>query len=393
MGKCIHNHVNILTNDLICSEQHGFIKGKSCSTQLMGVYHEIGSYLDSSIQTDIIYLDFSKAFDSVSHRLLLHKLKMYGFNGRLLDRFTSYISDRKQRVVVEDLESSWLNVSSGVPQGSILGPLFLLFIDDMPKAVSSSKLGLFADDSKFHRKVLSHNDCQLLQNDINNLYDYGIRWGLKFSFVKCTMLSVTRKKVPIDFTYTINNRQVRRVQSMKYLGVSVTSDLSWNSHINTLVSKCNRTMGMIKRSVGYKAPINVTYYLYSTLVRSNIEHCSTVWSTFHFNEMQALGSIQRAATRYILPYTKVKYSERCTTLNLLPLAFRRDCADLIFFYKCLHGLYAVQLEGSLDTNLHHKSLRSTSANASFALGSQKQRRSDNPTLTELCPCGTIFHRI
>ena len=145
------------------------------------------------------------------------------------------------------------------------------------------------------------------------------------------MLSVTRKKAPIDFTYTINNRPVRRVQSMKDLGVSVTSDLSWNCHINTLVSKCNRMMGMIKRSVGYKAPINVTSYLYGTLVRSSLEHFSPVWSPFNFNEMHALESIQRAATRYILHYPDVKYSERCTTLNLLPLSFRRYCADLIFF--------------------------------------------------------------
>ena len=127
-------------------------------------------------------------------------------------------------------------------------------------------VSLFADDAKCYRKVLSHNDCQSLQNDINNSHDYGIRWGFKFSFEKCTMLSVTGKKVPIDFTYTINNRPVRRVQSMKDLDVSVTSDLSWNSHINTLVSECNRILGVIKRSVGYKAPINVTSYLYSTLV-------------------------------------------------------------------------------------------------------------------------------
>ena len=103
MEKCIHNHVNILTNNLICSEQHGFIKGKSCSTQLTGVYHEIGSYLDNSIQTDIIYLAFSKAFGSVSHRLLLHKLKMYGFNGRSVDWFTSYLSENFKKQIQQRL--------------------------------------------------------------------------------------------------------------------------------------------------------------------------------------------------------------------------------------------------------------------------------------------------
>ena len=129
--------------------QHGFIKGLSCTTQLLQVFHEIGINFDKGLETDIIYLDFSKAFDSVCHQKPLSKLLYFGIDGPLLKWFETYLSARKQRMVINGSYSSWSEVKSGVIQGSILGPvLFLMFVKDMPEVLRSSNLAMFADDSK-----------------------------------------------------------------------------------------------------------------------------------------------------------------------------------------------------------------------------------------------------
>ena len=152
----------------ISKVRHGFMRNKSCTTQLLDMYHTIGSVLDASGQTDIIYLDFSKASDSVNHKLLFHKLQFFGINGYILSWFNSYLTNRIQRVVLEGHASDWLPVLSGVPQGSILGPLlFILFINDMPLSCFSSKTGLFADDAKIYMEIKNNLDCTLLQADLD----------------------------------------------------------------------------------------------------------------------------------------------------------------------------------------------------------------------------------
>ena len=145
---------------MISEKQHGFVKGRSSITQLLEVYSEINTHLDNNIQVDIIYLDFAKALDSVPHNVLIAKLQLFGINGSLLEWFRNYLSDRKQRVTIEGINSTWAKVTSGVPQGSILGPfMFLLFINDITTSISDDiHIALFPDDVKIWNKIKTVQD-------------------------------------------------------------------------------------------------------------------------------------------------------------------------------------------------------------------------------------------
>ncbi len=359
MERCTYNHVySVIKRDLY-PFQHGFVKGKSCSTQLLEVYHQIGSVLDRAGQVDMVCLDFSKAFDSVPHSLMVHKLKSFGVNGSLLDWFSSYLCDRRQRVVLEGEASGWLPVISGVPQGSILGPLlFLLYINDMSDVVSSSTLALFADDSKCFSNINNISDCLALQRDLDSLCQWARTWQLNFNVKKCSVLNIARRR-RVDFVYTLNGIPLASVDSFKDLGISVTPTLSWGVQIQNIVNKCNRIMGMVKRSVGFGAAHSVKQKLYESLVRSHLEYSSCVWAP-HLNcDIRAVEAIQRSATRYILNYPAVlSYPERCASLNLLPLSFRREISDLMFLFKCMYGDYDLNLLNYVTFVSTETSLRS-----------------------------------
>ena len=153
---------------------------------------------------------------------------------------------------------------------------------------------------------------------------------MDFNIDKCNVLSITRNNLPFIFEYKILDKPLQRVQHMRDLGVLVNTNLTWGTHSRGLINKCNRTMGMIKPAVGFNAPV-------ITLVRSNLEYCSSVWSPSTVSDTKAIKSIQRAATRYILNYPKIKYDQRCTMLHLHPLSHRREITDLLYVFKCIKG--------------------------------------------------------
>ncbi|CAB4004229.1 Hypothetical predicted protein, partial [Paramuricea clavata] len=200
--RCVYNrliaHVSINLHHL----QFGFLRGKSTTAQLLQVLQEIGEKLDKRVQTDIIYLDFAKAFDRVDHRLLVRKLKKFGIGGTLLKWFEDYLTNRHQRVTVLGKTSHSLPVLSGVPQGSILGPLlFVIYVNDLPQETSTSSIALYADDTKCYRPVRSHKDEQYLQKDLDGINNWCELWRMDLNQSKCEVLSVTRnlKLVPSSY--------------------------------------------------------------------------------------------------------------------------------------------------------------------------------------------------
>ncbi|CAB4010566.1 Hypothetical predicted protein [Paramuricea clavata] len=287
---------------LITPSQHGFLRNRSCITQLVQVLHSVGQYLDKNLQSDIIYLDFAKAFDSVDHQILLRKLKSYGVTGRLLDWFRDYLSGRTQRVFVEGVPSSWVPVISGVPQGSILGPiLFAVFINDLPEVISNgSSEAMYADDTKLFRNINSTTDGDCLQESLSNLDTWSHDNNIKFNALKCKVLSVTRKKYPVTYNYHLGSSSLLRVRKEKDLGIIVTDNLLWNSHIQMITAKANKMLGLLKRTCPLLTETKIRRSLYLSLVKSKLCYGTEIWSPSNVSLKVKIERIQRRATRWIL---------------------------------------------------------------------------------------------
>ena len=234
--RCIKKVLLESCHDMLDTKQHGFLNDRSCETQMIPFIQDLTLSLNDKCRTDIIYFDFAKAFDSVSHDLILEKLKnKFKINGLLLKFIKSYLKGRLQQVVVGGFTSSALPVLSGVPQGSILGPLlFVLFINDMFLCVSKvTNIALYADDTKIWHRIESFKDHHCLQDDIKNLFDWSTRNKMVFHPSKCRALSISKKRNVFDnlpfhiFIYELNGILIDYVETHKDLGVIVDSKLNW----------------------------------------------------------------------------------------------------------------------------------------------------------------------
>ena len=345
LERCIYDKIIAHIIPKLANQQHGFLRNRSTTTQLLTIFSRINNILDKGKQADLIYFDLSKAFDSVPHKLLIHKLKGFGINGTLLAWITDYLTNRVQRVLIDGTHSEWLPVTSGVPQGSILGPLlFLLYINDLPDALSPDTIcAIFADDTKIFRPITHKNDSIALQRDINNLHQWSKAWGLTFNSTKCTVLSVKRKYNVKIYQYTMNNLPLPRVDNMNDLGININNHIKWNQHVNTITNKANQRLWLIKRTLGFRTPIQAKLTAYQVMVRSILEYCTPLWNPCTKENLTRLELVQKKATNYILnnaPYDSpdhLNYKQRLIACNLLPTSYRREFYDISFFIKCLKG--------------------------------------------------------
>ena len=237
-------HSNVMRhfdeNNILTVKQHGFRKKRSCVTQLVTTIQGIASQLRTGRdQVDVILLDFAKAFDKVPHQRLLYKLNYYGVRGHTLQWIESFLGHRTQQVLLDGSCSSQADVISGVPQGTVMGPLlFLAFINDLPQAVKHSDPHLFADDCLLYRLVRTDDDARKLQEDLDALEEWEATWQMKFHPEKCQVIRINlNKRFERQSIYRLHRHILEVVDSGKYLGVHLTNDLTWHKHIDSTVAK------------------------------------------------------------------------------------------------------------------------------------------------------------
>ena len=287
-------------------------------------------------------MDFSKAFDKVSHGLLIHKLSHYGIRGNVNNWIASFLTDRTQAVVLDGETSSYVSVESGVPQGSVLGPcLFLFYINDMPDGLTAT-VRLFADDTIVYLTVKSEADTGLLQADLDKLGVWERKWKMEFHPGKCNVLTTSRKANPTYHQYTLHGHVLECVQSAKYLGCQITSDMRWSNHISNICGKANKTLGFLRRNVNINST-SVKESAYKSLVRPLVEYASSVWDPHLQKDITRLEMVQRRAARYV----SNKHGNRSSVDNMIQhldwysLKHRRRIARLVMFYKIVNDHVAI----------------------------------------------------
>lgn len=322
------------TNKFLHPAQHGFRKNLSCTTQLALFLHDLHANLDLNIQTDAIFLDFAKAFDKVSHRRLLLKLAQLNLHPNILNWIREFLTFRFQSVTVNQRSSNPVPVTSGVPQGSVLGPLlFLIYINDLPHHLSCN-IRLFADDCVIYRSITSTSDQNALQDDLNRVEKWCDDWLMTLNPSKCKLISFHRRHNPFSSHYTITKTPVDLTQSNKYLGIIIRHDLSWREHVASIISSANKTLGFLKRHLRH-ATKEVKLLAYNTLVRPRLEYASPIWSPHQAYLIDALEAVQNRAARFI--HSQYSYQISVSSLksqsNLRSLSFRRRVATLSLFHK------------------------------------------------------------
>jgi hypothetical protein len=321
-------------NHVITSNQHGFTKGRSCSTNLLEFMEGVTKAADEGKAVDIIYLDFAKAFDKVPIKRLVVKMAAAGIGGQVLKWISDWLSDRKQRVVVKGHYSSWRKVLSGVPQGSVLGPvLFNIFINDLDdEATRKQLLKKFADDTKVGQVIESNNDTTELQGTLDRLCGWAARWGMSFNVQKCHVMHVGRHNQRAE--YTMNGQKLATTESERDIGVVISSDLKQADQCRKAAQTAGAVLGQIHRAFHYRD--RHTYInLYKQYVRPHLEFSSPAWSPWNRGDINCLEKVQERAVKAVSGLRGRTYSERLRELGLQSLEDRRREADMLQVFKMI----------------------------------------------------------
>ena len=330
----IINHMK--ENNLFSDKQFGFIGGRSTMLQLLKVIDIWTEILDQGGSLDAINCDFMKAFDKVPHNCLIHKVKHYGIDGNILGWISNFLSNRSQEVHINQAKSLPASVTSGIPQGSVLGPtLFIIYINDLPEVVDKdTSVFLFADDTNIWRQIINNSDFEQLQKDLSNMVAWSNTWLLKFHPEKCIAMWVSNQADPPQFHYNMEGHQLNYSACEKDLGVHIDNKLNFEQHISYAINKANRVMGMAKITFDH-IDSEVFQPIFKGLVRPNVEYASSVWCPHLIKQKDAFEAVRRRATKRIPGFYDLPHNKWLCTLKLPTLAYRRMRGNVIQVYKIL----------------------------------------------------------
>ena len=357
--KCIYNSLYsyLESNDILSKSQSGFRKGDSCISQLLAITHEIYSNFDAypSLETRGVFLDISKAFDRVWHEGLLYKLKSYGINGPLLILIKSFLTNRFQRVVLNGQTSNWKNILAGVPQGSILGPLFfLIYINDIPEGIQSN-IKIFADDTSIFSVMKDPISASVtLNEDLYLISKWAYSWKMSFNpdpSKQATEIVFSKKRSDIQLpTLRFNNNILTPTNSHKHLGMILDSKLNFNNHLSDKICKANKGIGIIRRLYKF-LPRASLINIYKAFVRPHLDYGDIIYdnsSNATFSQM--IESVQYNAALAITGAIHGSSREKIyQELGLESLHDRRWCRKLCFYYKIQHNNCPLYLTEFLPT--------------------------------------------
>ena len=325
-------------NKLIRPSQHGFMQNKSCATNLLEYMEVVTKMIDQGESMDIIYLDFAKAFDLVPKQRLLAKLKAHGIDGNLLNWIAAWLTNRKQKVVLNGKSSSSTPVTSGVPQGSILGPvLFAIFINDIDEGVEDlvKVLLKFADDTKIGHTSNREEDRKVLQIALDKLCEWAHRWGMSFNIDKCHILHVGRSNP--EQKYYMDGKELAKTEAEKDIGVLITSNMKPAKQCEKAARTANQILHQILRAFSYRDR-TVLPNIYKQFVRPHIEFAVQAWSPWQAGDIEMLEAVQKKMVRQVSGLKGTTYEEKLTELGMDTLEQRRRDQDLIQTFKIIRGL-------------------------------------------------------
>lgn len=344
------DHIGFHSKPLIPDEQHGFVKGRSTVTNLLEFTAFTLGEMEAGNQVDVVYNDFSKAFDKVHHGTLCKKLGSFGFSRAWVNWIASYLTDRWQRVRIDDTYSSPFSAGSGVPAGSHLGPiLFVIFISDIGSCIKNARCLLYADDLKVFKTIRSRDDCRALQEDLNSVAKWCEINQLPLNERKCMRFTFTRRKQPWTHDYQINETVLMSPREITDLGVTFDPTMSFVSHVDKVMARGIAMLGfLIRASREFRDPYT-SKALYCALVRSILEYASVVWSPTYAVHVRRIESLQKRfllfALRHLFPrgdfVNLPPYSDRLQLINMQMLSTRRTVADVVFLSRLVGGLLDV----------------------------------------------------